>query len=913
LIALIICFFIIISGFYEDWLWFKDLGYEILFWKPILSKFIIQLINGSMLFILISAILLSGKHAFTTFYNERFHKKIRLVDEVNLPAITLSHRRVTIFILLVSGIISIIVSFIVGFTGWLDILYFRNSSLFNITDPIFAKDLSFYIFKLPFLLTIYNAFFSPILILTIFTTLFYMVTKVIYFNSFKIWQKEAVVINPSARKHLGILVSILFIIKAFGYYLSTFSLLYSQEGHVTGAGYTDIHATLPAIRISMILCVLAFIILATSIFVKDHRLITISIPLVIALSTLLNSFFPFLVQSLVVIPNELQKESEYIANEIRLTRYAYGLDKIEERDYPGNEPITVSDLEKEIETLNNIRLNDPKAVKQIYTQKQGIKLYYKFNDIDLDRYHINNKYHQIMVSPREISIEDLDPKAQTFINTRFKYTHGFGLAASFPNAVTSEGLPTFAIGNIPPISTHSELLISEPRIYFGELTNDWVVVNTTFKEFDYPQGNDNAENSYQGQTGIALTPLNKFMLSIHRGTPQFYFSKEVTSESKILLHRNILERVKKLAPFLKYDNNPYPVIDEGRIKWFIDGYSTASTLPYSSLYAEHNFNYIRNSVKIIIDAYDGTVDFYIIDHEDPILQTLSKIFPGVFKDIAEMPYTLRKHLKYPETLFKIQAEMLNTFHMTNTKVFYNKEDAWSIAKEFYGTKPQDIEPYYLILRLPGEEEEEFVLMQPFTPASSQNNARNNLIAWLVARMDDVHYGELILYKLPKNIEVSGPLQIESRIDQDPEISRQLALWNQKDSRVMRGNQLVIPVGGNFLYIKPIYLQSTTNASIPELVRIIIAYEDKISMSTSIEDALKQIFGSGVPKLSPLGENAIFEIQSPLETETNNLKFEDLIEQIQQIRDMLDDLENQLMDFTDQFLSLEEDDMSIERQ
>jgi len=903
--ALIISFFVIISGFYEDWLWFKDLGYEILFWKPLLSKLFIQLINGSMLFILITAILLSGKHAFFTFYNEKFRNKIRLVDETDLPVITLSHRKVTAFIILVSGIISIIVSFIVGFTGWLDILYFINPSLFNITDPIFARDLSFYIFKLPFLITIYNAFFSPILILTIFTTLFYIVTKVILFKSFRIWQKDAIVINPSARKHLGILVSILFIIKAFGYYLNTFTLLYSQNGHVTGAGYTDIHATLPAIRISMILCIIAFLILTTSIFLKDHRLITITVPFVVAFTTLLNSFFPFLVQSLVVIPNELQKEAEYIANEIRLTRYAYGLDKIEEKDYPGNEPITVFNLEEEIETLKNIRLNDPKSVKQIYTQKQGIKLYYKFNDIDIDRYNLDDKYYQIMISPREISLDDLDPKAQTFINTRFKYTHGFGLVASFPNVVTSEGLPAFAVGNVPPVSTHSGLSISEPRIYFGELTNDWVVVNTTFKEFDYPQGNDNAENSYQGQTGIALTPLNKLMLSIHRATPQFYFSREVTSESKILLHRNILDRVKKLAPFLKYDSNPYPVIDQGRIKWFIDGYTTASTFPYSSLYAEQDFNYIRNSVKIIIDAYDGTVDFYIIDHEDPILQTLIKTFPGVFKDISEMPYSLRKHLKYPETLFKIQAEMLNTFHMTNTKVFYNKEDAWSIAKEFYGTKPQDIEPYYLIMRLPNEKKAEFVLMQPFTPASSQSNARNNLVAWLIARMDGEHYGELILYKLPKNIEISGPLQIESRIDQDPEISRQLALWNQNDSNVIRGNQLVVPIGGNFLYIKPIYLQSTTNASIPELVRIIVAYDDKIAMSTTVEDALKLIFGPGVPKLSPLGESAIYEIQSPLENLSPDSDIEDIIEQIQKIRDMLDTLENQLKSLTsNQFLSSE---------
>ena len=903
-----------ISGLYEDWLWFKDLGYEALFWTPILSKLVIQLINGTILFLLISGTLLSGRHAFTTFYNERFRKKIRLVEEINRPVNAISPHKATISLLLISAIISIMVSFIVGFTGWLDVLSFINSSSFNFSDPLFNKDLSFFVFKLPFLHTIYNAFFSPVVILTLFTTFFYVITGVIRFYSVRIWKKDAIVISTTARKHIGILLTILFALKAFGYYLDIYRLVYSQKGHVVGAGYSDITATLPALKVLIAVCILSFILSLFAIFTKEPRLITTPIPFLIVFSLIFNGVVPSLIQSLVVVPNELQKESPYIANEIRLTRFAYGLDKIEERNYPGNISLSVKNLPGEIETLNNIRLNDPRPMMQIYTQKQGIRSYYKFNDIDIDRYFINGEYRQVMISPREISIEDLDTKAQTFINTRFKYTHGFGLVASLANVVTTKGLPAFAVNNIPPQSVFPELSVTEPRIYFGELTKDWVVVNTKFKEFDYPQGNENAENSYKGKTGIAFTPLNKLMLSLHRATPSIYLAREVTPESKILLYRNIIERVQKLAPFLRYDGDPYTVIDNGRIKWIIDAYSTANTIPYSSKYPNQDFNYIRNSLKVVIDAYDGTVDFYIADYEDPILQTLIKIFPGVFKDLSEMPHSLKTHLRYPKTMFKIQCDMLSTFHMTNTKVFYNKEDAWSIAKELYGSSTQNVEPYFVIMKLPGDNTPEFVLIQPFTPASSQTNSRNNLIAWLAARMDGHNYGKLVLFKLPKNIEIDGPFQIESRIDQDPDISRQLALWNQKGSNVIRGNLLVLPISGNFLFVEPVYLQSTTNGSIPEMKRVIVAFEDKLMMSNSLEEALKGIFGKNAPVLTAPQEEPL---DDPLEPTENDPALEkpdlnQILEQIKHIREMLDSLENQLTNLNNTDLEFSAEENSLEK-
>lgn len=897
IVVLIVVALIILSagsGLYVDWLWFKDLGYENLFWIPLLSKLTIQLINGTILFILITATLLSGRHALTTFYNERFRRRIHLVENRDRPAGTPSQRRITISLLLISAAVSIIVSIIVGYTGWLNVISFFNASSFNYTDPLFHKDLSFYVFKLPFLQIIYQAFFSPVIILTFFTAVFYVITGVIRFYSVRIWKKDAIVINDNARKHLGILFIFLFVLTGFGYYLNIYQLVYSQTGHVVGAGYTDIHATLPALKILLVLCVISVILSLLVIFIKDSRFLTLPVPLLILFSVLFNGLYPSLMQSLVVIPNELQKESPYIANEIKLTRFAYGLENIEEKDYPGNSEIKAADLGKEVETLNNIRINDPRTMIQSYTQKQGIRAYYKFNDVDTDRYTINGEYRQVMLSAREISSQDLDEKAQTFVNTKFKYTHGFGVAASFANTVTSKGLPSFAVSNIPPQSNYSELSITEPRIYFGELTNDWVVVNTQFKEFDYPRGTDIAENNYQGKTGLTFTPFNKMMLSLSRATPRFYLAKEVTPESKLLLYRNILERVKKLAPFLKYDPDPYLVIDNGRLKWIIDAYTTAATMPYSSQYSNDTFNYIRNSVKVVVDAYDGTVDFYSLDQNDPVLQTYQKTFPGVFKDISEMPYNLKTHLRYPETMFNIQCEMLNNFHMTNPGVFYNKEDAWSIAKEIYDADPTTVEPYYVIMKLPGESNPEFILMEAFTPASSQTNTRNNLVAWLSARMDGENYGKLVLYKLPKNVEIDGPFQIESRIDQDTEISRQLAIWNQKGSSVMRGNLLTLPIKDNFLFVEPIYLKSTNTDSIPEMKRIVVSYEDKLVMSPTLEEALTEIFGKDIPWLTghklappeePAGEN---EETAPAD---NNLT--DILDQIKKIRDMLDSLENQV--------------------
>ncbi|MDR3288600.1 MAG: UPF0182 family protein [Peptococcaceae bacterium] len=886
------------SGLYEDWLWFKDLGYLQLFWKPLVSKSILQSINTAVLFVFIAATLLSIRHAIMTFIQDRLNKRLRLVHDMDRSISNLNNRYIIYWLLIISAVVSFLISFIASFTGWLEVLMFIQATPFDASDPVFGRNLSFYFFRLPFMQTLYEAFFAPIGFLTFFTILFYFITKVIRFHSPRLWLPGALKVDPSARRHIAFLFSILFALKAFGYYLDIYTLLYSNSGHVVGAGYTDIHTSLPVLYILIVICVIGFLLAAASLFLKDIRLLTLPVITAFLVSISLYGVYPSLVQSLVVIPNELVKEAPYIQNEISWTRYGYGLDNIQEEDYLGNTPLNADLLAQNMETLNNIRLNDTRPMLQTYTQKQGIRLYYKFHDIDVDRYTVDGEYRQVMLSPREISPPDLDAKAQTFVNLRFKYTHGFGIAASFANAVTPDGLPSFAIKDVPAQTSFSVFNLEQPRIYYGELTNDWVVVDNSIKEFDYPLGNENAENIYEGTTGIRFTPLNKLMLSLQHRTARFYLSSEIIADSRILLHRNIKERVTKLAPFLTYDEDPYLVIDEGRLKWILDAYTTSSALPYSNTYPDRGFNYIRNSVKVVIDAYHGTVDFYALDPAEPLLATYMKIFPDVFKSFDQIPKSLVPHLRYPETLFTIQCNMLKTFHMTNPSVFYNKEDVWDVAKELYLSKPQNMEPYYTILKLPESRVAEYVLMLPFTPASSSTNTRNNMVAWLGARMDGANYGQLILYTLPKNIEIDGPLQLESRIDQDAEISQQLALWDQKGSSVIRGNLLVLPVAGNFLYVEPIYLLSESG-SIPEMKRVILAYADRIIMSENLGDALIQIFGDRAPQPSTLGQSSASLIppsEPPAESNpagAGEIDMAAILEQINQLRDILDHLEVQL--------------------
>ncbi|NMA69767.1 MAG: UPF0182 family protein [Desulfitobacterium sp.] len=891
-----------ISTLYMDWLWYSDLGYEILFWKPFISKIIMQLVNGSILFIFIAAFLFSIRHAILNFVNERLRKRLRLVHDLDRPLYQLSQRNISIYIVLFSALASFAISLITGFSGWLEVLNFFNPTSFGIVDPIFQKDLSFYVFQLPLFQTLFNTFFGPMILLTILIAVVYFFTGFIRIHSLCFWRKNAIEINSSALRHLSLLVAFLFLLRSLGYYLETYQLLYSQKGLVLGAGYGDIHGALPFLKLLSILCLGGFLGAILSFLKKNVRLLTIPLLLIFLSSTVFLYIWPALLQSLIVIPNELELETPYLENQIHFTRFAYGLDKVHVEDYPGDTPLAAELLIEEQETLAKIPIQDPSPLLQVYGQRQSLGQYYKFEDIYLDRYEINGKKHLINLTPRELNVNALESSAKTFVNTRFKYTHGFGVVASFAHLPTSDGLPPFIMKDVPITSNYEEFQLLQPRIYFGKLTNDWVIVNTDLREFDYPMGSKSVGYSYNGKTGISLTPFNRLMLTIQQGTPRLYLAKEIHSQSRILLYRNILERVEKLVPFLQYDE-PYVVLDQGRLKWIIDGYTTSGTLPYSNMYPNRDFNYIRNSVKVVVDAYDGTVDYFAIDSGDPILSTYERIFPGVFKPLEEMSVHLQAHLRYPKSLFTMQSKILKTFHMTDPGVFYNKEDSWEIAQKVLNNEAQNLEPFYTLMRLPGQEEPEFVLLIPFTPSSSGANPPSNMRAWLVGRMDGDHYGELNLYILPKNTQVKSPWQIELRIDQDSTISDQLAIWEERGSRVIRGNLRILPLAGNFLFIEPIYLQSLKDGSIPELRKILVAYENKIVMTNTLEEALYELFKVEFdfsPDLKPLDLNSLsdFEVKDPVNGEAN---LQMLLNQIAQLKEMIQQLEEQIVNIYSEML------------
>jgi uncharacterized membrane protein (UPF0182 family) len=544
--------------------------------------------------------------------------------------------------------------------------------------------------------------------------------------------------------------------------------------------------------------------------------------------------YPGLIQRYQVSPNEIVKEKPYIDFNIRYTRLAYGLDNIEEREFPAEETLTLQDLRKNEATLKNIRLWDTQPLLATYSQLQEIRTYYKFTDIDIDRYLINGEYRQVTLSPRELSAKDLP--SRIWINERLTYTHGYGAVVSPVNRVTREGLPEFWVKDIPPAAS-TDLRISRPQLYFSELATDYVFVKTQAKEFDYPAGDQNVYTTYEGQGGIPLGSFwRKTLFAARLGDLKLLLSNDLTPGSRVLLYRNIRERVQRIAPFFRYDDDPYMVISTaGRIVWLLDGYTVSDRFPYSAP-TRGLGNYVRNAVKVTVDAYDGTVHFYVADPADPLIRTTARIFPGLLQPLDAMPADLRAHIRYPEGLFRVQAGMYAVYHMRDTQVFYNKEDLWSIPVRHGAGPDRPMEPYYLILRLPGEPKEEFVLLIPFNPSK-----KDNLSAWLAARSDPPHYGKLVVYNFPKQKLIYGPRQIEARIDQDSFISQQLSLWNQRGSQVIRGNLLVIPIERSLVYVEPLYI-AAEKGQLPELKRVIVGFGDRIAMAETLEDAMARVFG-----------------------------------------------------------------------
>ncbi|HZK24146.1 MAG TPA: UPF0182 family protein [Oscillospiraceae bacterium] len=809
------------AGSYLDWLWFSHLGFASVYQTVLTSSWAVGL--GSFLFF-----------AIFLFCNLLYVQKSIL----GMPNLVLRHLLMnTRFgdLLTPQRLRSVFLGLALPL-AWLTTVPFRNAWLTvrlftagantGVTEPIFNADVGFYLFRLP----LWELIYQYLLLIFIVTLL---VCGVLYLFIRPPQQLGLrTLFATRGQFHLSRLLAGTLLVRAGGYRLQMYRLVYAPDGVVFGAGYTDVHALLPAYWVMLLLAVVGAVILILNTKLKQSRLLTGSIVSIILASLVLNNLVPLAVQKFLVEPNEFVREEPYLQYNIDFTQQAYGLKKIEEREFPLNEALQYEELLANETTLDNIRLWDWRPLGQTFNQLQSLRQYYTFHDVDTDRYLINGEQRQVMLAAREMVTSQL--AAPTWINMHLAYTHGYGAVASPVNEATGQRLPKLFLHDLP-IKGESDLQVDVPQIYYGELTDNYIFTNTKTKEFDYPMGESNAVTSYDGEGGIPLGgPLRRLLFGLRFADYRILVSNELTAASRLHFKRNLAERLHELMPFLQYDEDPYLVVADGRLFWMIDAYTVSNRYPYAQPYS--NINYIRNPVKVTVDAYHGTVHFYVFDADEPLLAAYSKIFPTAFTPAAEMPPALAEHVRYPETLFKLQSEVYATYHMDNSNVFYNKEDRWQVPQEKYGNEPIEVEPYYTILRLPAEAEAEFILMRPYTMYE-----RDNMVAWLAARSDGEGYGQLVVYQFPKGELVYGPAQIEARIDQDTTISQQLALWNQQGSRVGRGNLLILPVNGTILYVEPIYLQAE-QSELPELARVIVAYGDRVVMENTLEEALAAVFG-----------------------------------------------------------------------
>jgi len=722
---------------------------------------------------------------------------------------------------------------------WEELLLLINGQPFGMSDPVWDLDASFYVFDLPFILDVQGALSLLLGVSVVVTFGIYVARGVV---SVEMEQQDGqmvasgLAVPAEVRRHLATLVAAMLVLWAIGTFLQRFELMYEQGGLFAGPGYAELNGTLPLLTVQAVATVLAAVIAFIGIDRGSIGTATLA-ALLIGGSSVLTSFYPSLLQRFSVDPNELSREGPQIVDHIEATRHAFDLHSIEELTLAGTEELDRADIDANEATISNIRLWDHEPLLDTFSQVQEIRTYYGFYGVDNDRYVIDGQLRQIMLSPRELTVRELPPQARTWVNETMTYTHGYGLALGPVNRVNEQGLPELFIQDLPPKVQHPETLaIDQPGIYFGETPDalrQIVVVNSANPEFDYPVGNDNEYTSYAGEAGVQLDMLTRVLFALRLGSTDLLFSGDITSESKVLLYRHVLARAARVAPFLTFDSDPYMVIDEGRLVWILDAYTTTERFPYATAVRGLG-NYIRNSVKVTVDAYDGTVTFYAFDEEDPILAAWSGIFPDLFQPLDAMPKSLRAHLRYPSDLFRQQARLFATYHMVDHQIFYNREDEWEIPS--VGNKGQ-MEPYYTVMRLPGETEEEFILMLPFSP-----RGRPNLAAWMVARSDGEHLGGIRVYSFPKDTLVSGPKIVAPRIQQNPEISQKISLWNQQGSSVNLGTLLVIPIEESLIYVQPLYLQAKDD-SIPELKRVIVAYKDDIAMAPTLDSALDELFGA----------------------------------------------------------------------
>jgi len=818
-------------GIYTDWLWFASLGqlgtYQTRLWTRVGLWFVAAV--SVILVLIVNWFLIPRRLLGQLQVNLRGRGRLPLNSTVT-----------TAILRVVAALIALVMASEAS-ARWMAFLTFRNAVPFGLRDPIFGLDASFYVFQLP----LYRFLVGWLLVLI---TLTLMGNALVYLLTQQIQGR-------TATTHLSVLGALFLAGKGIDYQLQRFALLNSSHGVVFGAGYTDVHARVPLLHLMSGVFVLGALLLAVNIVVRQWRWLLVAGGAGLVLG-ILGPLYPGFVQRFSVQPNELALERPYIEHNIRFTRYAYGLDDVQESDYSIGGQLTADKLEANADIVENVRLWDWRPLRTTYEQLQEIRTYYTFSDVDIDRYVLDGHLREVTLATRELDIEQLREDARTWVNQHLIYTHGYGLCLSPVAEVSAEGLPNLLVRDIPPQSADPVLTIDRPGIYFGEKTSNYVIVNTTEDEFDYPSGDQNVYARYQGPDGVRLNGwLRRMAFALQFDSTPILISNAVEPESRILFHRSLSDRVKTLAPMLWYDADPYPVILDGRIVWLYDAYTWSNRFPYSepgwNSEPVWGLNYIRNSVKVTIDAYTGETVFYIVDPADPVIQIYQAIFPNLFTPGDEMDPVLREHWRYPEQLFRIQADLYAAYHMQDARVLYNQEDLWQTPTEVRDTGETWMSPYYVIMRLPDEEEPEFLMIRPYVPAGKQN-----MIAWLYADSDGADYGEMGVFKFSKEALVYGPMQVEARIDQDPYISQQLTLWNQRGSSVIRGNLLVIPIDGTLLYIEPLYLQAESGR-LPELKRVLVAHGNRVAMADDLATGLAQVL-SEAPKAdaiesSPTGD------------------------------------------------------------
>ena len=799
-------------SFLTEYIWMDSLKFATVFTTVFKNKVILVVI-GFLLFAITSYV--------TLFWIRRSY--LSHFSRAQLPSLILDRKIMTWIMIGISIIVGLIGSSLTQGLGWERMLKFIHHTSFGQTDPHFNLDISFYIFVLPFLKFIISLLLS--------LAIFFFVVQIGAYSVFEMYR-----VNRSAQIHMGVTLALIGLLMASIHVLAPYETLLTdsvnifQNSVVHGLSYTDDLVNIPKAYILTVVAIIGTIWMIVAL-ARGSRLESVVAPVAIyIILVFVGQLVSLGVQNFIVSPNEFTKEKPYLEKNLELTKSAYELDEIKEMEHPGNESLSREMVERNKQTIDNIRINDVLPLFEVYNQTETFRTYYNYHDIDVDRYEIDGSYEQVFIGARELSTDNLPDQAQTWVNRYLRYTHGYGVTMSHVNQITGQGQPKYMIKDIPP---EGVIDVTRPQIYFGEGKYPNVIANSKIEEFDYPLGDENVSSRFEADTGIAMSMFNRILFAIKEGSFRLIVSDQITEDSQFLETRNIKERVNRIAPFFEYDQDPYIFIrEDGSLAWMLDAYLSAENYPYSEPY-QGDKNYIRNSVKVVIDAYTGEVNYYVVSPDDPLLQTYQQIFPDLFTE--EIPADVQSHFRYPEKLFSIQASMYGTYHMSNLEVFYNREDFWEFPTEKYINQDVEMRPYYITMKLEESDEEEFILMIPYTPKK-----RQNMIAWIGVRNDGEHYGEMFVHQFPKQKNIYGPQQIENRINQDSNISKELNLWSQGGSEVIRGNLIAIPIEDTVFYVEPIYIQSSNETSLPEVKQIVLAYGEEIVMEPTFDEALDKM-------------------------------------------------------------------------